>query len=218
MRALGSGIHTMAFELRARHRSGNELTRSLTGARTVECLKRQDGTQTQWIAAKDACHGVIHHEQRTGLASRTTQSAQIGHAQAKATDRVHKPPQVRPSASNEASKPSDAAENTAADGSQPAQHRSHQSHEQTHRQSHRQTQPGGHRGAQSPTETAPPAHARPQQDAPHARRPLTAQASSSCCTSTRHRPFKTKTHDAVVPRIVGNGCSIAPICDETPRC
>lgn len=96
MRALGSGIHTMAFELRARHRSGNELTRSLTGARTVECLKRQDGTQTQWIAAKDACHGVIHHEQRTGLASRTTQSAQIGHAQAKATDCVHKPPQVRP--------------------------------------------------------------------------------------------------------------------------
>ena len=30
--------------------------------------------------------------------------------------------------------------------------------------------------------------------------------------------LKTKTHDAGVPRIVGNGCSIAPICDESPRC
>ena len=67
MRALGSSIHTMALELRACDRYGNELARSLTGAHTVECLKRQDGTQTQRIAPKEASHGVIHYEQRMSL-------------------------------------------------------------------------------------------------------------------------------------------------------
>ena len=52
MRALGSGIHTMALELRARHRSGNELARSITGAYTIERLERQHSTQPQRIAAK----------------------------------------------------------------------------------------------------------------------------------------------------------------------
>ena len=52
MRALGSGIHTMALELRARHRSGNELARSFTGANAIERLERQRSTQPQRIAAK----------------------------------------------------------------------------------------------------------------------------------------------------------------------
>ena len=39
VRALGSSIHTMALELRARHRSGDQLARSLTSAHTVERLK-----------------------------------------------------------------------------------------------------------------------------------------------------------------------------------
>ena len=79
MRTLGGGIHAMALKLRARHRSGDELARRNAGTHTVECLERQDGTQTQRIAPKDACHGVIHHEQRTGLTRRPTQRTQIGH-------------------------------------------------------------------------------------------------------------------------------------------
>ena len=67
MRALGSSIHTMALELRARHRSGNQLARSITGAYAIECLERQHGTQAQRIAPKDTSHGVIHHEQRMSL-------------------------------------------------------------------------------------------------------------------------------------------------------
>ena len=67
MRALGRSVHAMALELRACDRYGNELARSLTGTHTVECFKRQDGTQTQRIAPKEASHGVIHHEQRMSL-------------------------------------------------------------------------------------------------------------------------------------------------------
>ena len=95
MRALGRGIHTMALELRARDRYGNQLARSITGTHAIERLERQHSTQPQRIAAKDASHRIIHHEQRAGLASRATQSAKIGHTQAKATDGVDKPPQVR---------------------------------------------------------------------------------------------------------------------------
>jgi len=95
MRALGSSIHRMALELRARHRSGNELARRLTSTHAVERLERQHGTQPQGIAAKDGSHGVIHHEQRTCLASRATQSAEIGHAKTKPADGVDEPPQVR---------------------------------------------------------------------------------------------------------------------------
>ena len=96
MHALGSSIRTMALELRARDRYGNQLARSITGAYTIERLKRQHGTQTQWIAPKEASHRVIHHEQRTGLTRRPTQRTQIGHTQTKPADRVDKPPQVRP--------------------------------------------------------------------------------------------------------------------------
>ena len=96
MCALGSSIHTMALELRARNRSCDELARSPTGANTVECLKRQNGTQTQRIAPKDTSHRVIHHEQRAGIASRATKSAKIGHTQTKPADRVDEPPQMRP--------------------------------------------------------------------------------------------------------------------------
>ena len=67
MRALSRGVHAMAFELRARHRSGNELARCLAGAHAIERLERQHGTQTQRIAPKDTSHGVIHHEQRMSL-------------------------------------------------------------------------------------------------------------------------------------------------------
>ena len=52
----------------------------------------------------------------------------------------------------------------------PARHRSNQSRSQTHRQSHRQTQPGGHRGAQSPIATTLLAHTRQRATAPHAHR------------------------------------------------
>ena len=86
MRALGSSIHTMALELRARDRSGNEFARRLTGTRAVECLKGQHSTQPQRIAAKDVSHGVVHNQQRMGLTRCPTQRTQIGHTQAKATD------------------------------------------------------------------------------------------------------------------------------------
>ena len=95
VRAIGRSVHTMTLELRARHRSGNELTRSLTGTHAVERLERQHGTQTQRIAAKDGSHGVIHHEQRTCLASRAAQSAKVRHTQTKPADGVDEPPQVR---------------------------------------------------------------------------------------------------------------------------
>ena len=52
MRALGRGIHTMALELRARDRYGNQLARSITGAYAIERLERQRRTQPQRIAAK----------------------------------------------------------------------------------------------------------------------------------------------------------------------
>ena len=94
-RALSRSIHAMALELRARDRQRDELARGLAGTHAIERLKRQHGTQTQRIAPKDACHGVIHHEQRMGLAGRSTQSAQIGHTQTKPADRVDEPPQVR---------------------------------------------------------------------------------------------------------------------------
>ena len=96
MRALGSGIHTMALELRARHGGGYELAWSLTGAHTVERFERQYGTQTQRIAAKDGSHRVVNDEQRTCLASRASQSTKTGHTQTKPADGVDKPPQVRP--------------------------------------------------------------------------------------------------------------------------
>ena len=96
MRALSRGIHTMTLELRARHRSGNELARRLTSTHAVERLERQHGTQPQRSAAKSRRHGVVHNQQRMGLASRTTQRTQIGHAQTKPADGVDKPPQVRP--------------------------------------------------------------------------------------------------------------------------
>ena len=67
MRALSRGIHTMALKLRSRHRSGNELTRGLTGTHAVECLERQHGAQAQRIAAKDVSHGVVNNQQRMGL-------------------------------------------------------------------------------------------------------------------------------------------------------
>ena len=86
MRALGSSIHMMAFELRARHRSGNEFARSLAGAHAIERLKRQRSTQPQRIAAKSRRHDVVHNQQRVGLTSSAAQSAQIGHTQTKATD------------------------------------------------------------------------------------------------------------------------------------
>ena len=86
MRALGSCIHTMALELRARHRDGDELARSFAGTHTVECLERQRGTQPQRIAAKSRRHGVVHNQQRMSLTRRPTQRAQIGNTQAKAAD------------------------------------------------------------------------------------------------------------------------------------
>ena len=86
----------MALELRARDRSGNELARSLTGTRAVERLERQRSTQPQRIAAKSRRHGVVHNQQRAGIASRATQGAKIGDAQTKPADRVDEPPQVRP--------------------------------------------------------------------------------------------------------------------------
>lgn len=96
VRALGSGIHTMALELRARDRSGNEIARSHTGAHAIERLERQRRTKPQRIAAKSRRHRVIYHEQRAGIASRATQSAKIGHTQTKPADRVDEPPQMRP--------------------------------------------------------------------------------------------------------------------------
>ena len=95
MRALGSSIHTMALELRARHRSGNELTRSLTGTHAVERLERQRSTQPQRIAAKSRRHCVVHNQQRAGLTSRAAQSAKVRHTQTKPADGVDEPPQVR---------------------------------------------------------------------------------------------------------------------------
>ena len=76
----------MALELRACDRRRHKLARRLTGARAVECLKGQHGTQPHRIAAKDVSHGVVHNQQRMGLTRRPTQRAQIGHTQAKATD------------------------------------------------------------------------------------------------------------------------------------
>ena len=96
MRALSRGIHTMALELRARHRSGNEFARSLAGAHAIERLERQHGTQAQRIAAKSRRHGVVHNKQRAGLTSRAAKSAKVGHTQTKPADGVDKPPQVRP--------------------------------------------------------------------------------------------------------------------------
>ena len=95
MRALGSGAHAMALKLRARDRRRHKLARRLTGARTVECLERQYGTQTQRIAAKDRSHRVVNDEQCMGLTRRPTQRAQIGHAQSKPADGVDEPPQMR---------------------------------------------------------------------------------------------------------------------------
>ena len=86
MRALGSSIHAMALELRARHRSGNELAWSFAGAHAIERLERQCSTQPQRIAAKSRRHGVVHNQQRAGIVSRATQGTQIGHTQAKAAD------------------------------------------------------------------------------------------------------------------------------------
>ena len=86
MRTLGSGIHTMALELRARHRYDNQLARSLTGTHAVECFEGQRSTQAQRIAAKSRRNRVIHYKQRMGLTSSAAQSAQIGHTQTKATD------------------------------------------------------------------------------------------------------------------------------------
>lgn len=96
MRALGSSIHMMAFELRARHRSGNEFARSLAGAHAIECFKRQHSTQPQRIAAKSRRHRIIHYKQRVGLTSSAAQSAKAGHTKTKPADRVNEPPQVRP--------------------------------------------------------------------------------------------------------------------------
>ena len=86
----------MAFELRARHRSGNEFARSLAGAHAIECFKRQHSTQPQRIAAKSRRHRVIHYKQRVGLTSSAAQSAKAGHTKTKPADRVNEPPQVRP--------------------------------------------------------------------------------------------------------------------------
>ena len=86
----------MPLQLRARHRSGNELARSLTGAHAVERLERQRSAQPQWIAAKCRRHGVVHNQQRAGLTSRASQGAQIGYTQTKPADGVDEPPQVRP--------------------------------------------------------------------------------------------------------------------------
>ena len=95
MRALGSSIHTMALELRARDRYCNQLARSLAGAHAVERLERQHGTQPQRIAAKSRRHGVVNNQQRMGLTRRPTQRTQIGHTQTKPADGVDEPPQVR---------------------------------------------------------------------------------------------------------------------------
>lgn len=95
MRELGSGIHTMSFELRTRYRSGDKLARSSAGTHAVERLERKNGTQAQRIAPKDTSHGVVNHKQCMGLTSRATQRAQIGHAQSKTANRVNEPPQVR---------------------------------------------------------------------------------------------------------------------------
>ena len=95
MRALSRGIHAMAFELRARHRSGNELARSLAGAHAIERLKRQHSTQPQRIAAKSRRHGVVHNKQRADLTSRAAQSSKVRHTQNKPADGVDEPPQVR---------------------------------------------------------------------------------------------------------------------------
>lgn len=96
MHALSRGIHTMALELRACHRYGNQLARSITGAYTIERLERHHGTQPQRIAAKSRRHGVVNNQQRMGLTRRPTQRTQIGHTQAKPADGVNEPPQVRP--------------------------------------------------------------------------------------------------------------------------
>ena len=96
MRALGSSVHAMALELRACDRRRHKLARRVTGAHAIERLERQYGTQTQGIAAKDGSHRVINDEQRMDHASRAAQSAKVGHTQAKATDGVDEPPQVRP--------------------------------------------------------------------------------------------------------------------------
>ena len=95
MRALSRGIHAMAFELRARHRYGNQFARSITGTYTIERLERQRSTQPQRIAAKSRRHGVIHNQQRAGLTRRAAQSAKVGHTQTKPADGVDEPPQVR---------------------------------------------------------------------------------------------------------------------------
>ena len=96
VRALGSSIHTMALELRARHRSGNELARSPTCTHAIERFEGQHSTQPQRIAAKSRRHGVVHNQQRMGLTRCAAQSAKVGNAQTKPADRVDEPPQVRP--------------------------------------------------------------------------------------------------------------------------
>lgn len=95
MRALSRGIHTMALELRARHRSGNELARSPTCTHAIERFERQRSTQPQRIAAKSRRHGVVNNQQRMGLTRRPTQRTQIGHTQTNPADGVNEPPQVR---------------------------------------------------------------------------------------------------------------------------
>ena len=95
MCAFGGGIHAMALKLRARHRRRHKLARSPTGTHTIKGLERQHGSQAQRIAAKDACHSVIHHEECTGITSRAAQSTKIGHAQAKPANGVNEPPQMR---------------------------------------------------------------------------------------------------------------------------
>ena len=94
MRALSRGIHAMALELRARHRSGNELARCLTSTRdrTRRATARHPSAADR---TKDAEHRVIYHEQRACLANRATQSTSRAHAD-QTRQWVDEPPQVRP--------------------------------------------------------------------------------------------------------------------------
>ena len=99
----------------------------------------------------------------------------------------------------------------------PTSHRSPQSRTKMHRQSHPQRPLGGHRDVRYPAATTPPEHAAPQATEPRAHgraHPKLLQIPARPCGTI---PSKAKTHDTGVPRIMGNGCSIAPERSQTSR-
>ena len=174
MRTLGGGIHAMALELRARHRRRRRAC-AAQRRHTHGRVPRATATAPKRSGSHPKTLATVLSTTSSARASRAARPS----ARRSGTRRPNPPMELTnhhrcdPPASNEASKPSDAAVNAAA-ARLPHQRNiaAIKAAAQTHRQSHPQRPPSDRRAAQSPASTAPPAHARPQQDAPHARRPL----------------------------------------------